>query len=52
MSVVLAVRAGYIPAFGGNVTIDYALFGMQALAAHFGPSFFFVILDGSYGNNS
>jgi hypothetical protein len=38
MSVVLAVRAGYIPAFGGNVTINYALFGMQALAAHFGPS--------------
>ena len=29
---VLAVGAGYIPAFGGNVTINYALYGMQALA--------------------
>jgi hypothetical protein len=29
---VLAVGAGYIPALGGNVTINYALFGMQALA--------------------
>ena len=29
---VLAVGAGYIPAFGGNVTINYALYGMQKLA--------------------
>jgi pimeloyl-ACP methyl ester carboxylesterase len=29
---VLAVGAGYIPAFGGNVTINYALYGMQRLA--------------------
>ena len=29
---VLAVGAGYIPAFGGNVTINYALYGMNALA--------------------
>ena len=29
---VLAVGAGYIPAFGGNVTINYALYGMKALA--------------------
>ena len=28
---VKAVRAGYIPAFGGNVTINYALYGMQKL---------------------
>jgi hypothetical protein len=28
---VLAVGAGYIPAFGGNVAINYALFGTQAL---------------------
>jgi pimeloyl-ACP methyl ester carboxylesterase len=28
----LAVGAGYIPAFGGKVTINYALYGMQALA--------------------
>jgi hypothetical protein len=53
MSVVLAVRAGYIPISEGNVTINYTLYGMQALvAAHFGPSFFFVVPDGSYGNNS
>jgi hypothetical protein len=26
------VGAGYIPAFGGNVTINYALYGMQGLA--------------------
>ena len=29
---VLAFGAGYIPAFGGDVTINYALYGMQALA--------------------
>jgi len=29
---VLAVGAGYIPAFGGNVIINYALYGMQKLA--------------------
>jgi pimeloyl-ACP methyl ester carboxylesterase len=29
---VLALGAGYIPGFGGNVTINYALYGMQALA--------------------
>jgi pimeloyl-ACP methyl ester carboxylesterase len=29
---VLAVGAGYIPAFGGNVPINYALYGMQRLA--------------------
>jgi pimeloyl-ACP methyl ester carboxylesterase len=29
---VLAVGAGYIPAFGGDVTINYALYGMQRLA--------------------
>jgi pimeloyl-ACP methyl ester carboxylesterase len=29
---VLAVGAGYIPAFGGDVTINYALYGMQKLA--------------------
>src|SRR5919199_1030592 len=29
---VLAFGAGYIPAFGGNVTINYALYGMQKLA--------------------
>ena len=29
---VLAVGAGYIPAFGGNVTINYALYGINALA--------------------
>jgi hypothetical protein len=29
---VLAVGAGYIPAFGGDVTINYALYGMQSLA--------------------
>ena len=28
---VLAFGAGYIPAFGGNVTINYALYGMKAL---------------------
>ncbi len=28
---VIAVGAGYIPAFGGNVTINYALYGMQKL---------------------
>ena len=28
---VLAVGAGYIPAFGGDVTINYALYGMQKL---------------------
>ena len=27
-----AVGAGYIPAFGGDVTINYALYGMQRLA--------------------
>ena len=29
---ILAFGAGYIPAFGGNVTINYALYGMKALA--------------------
>jgi pimeloyl-ACP methyl ester carboxylesterase len=29
---VLAFGAGYIPGFGGNVTINYALYGMQKLA--------------------
>ena len=29
---ILAVEAGYIPAFGGDVTINYALYGMQRLA--------------------
>ena len=29
---VLAVGAGYIPAFGGNVTINYILYGINALA--------------------
>ena len=29
---VLAFGAGYIPAFGGDVTINYALYGMQKLA--------------------
>jgi pimeloyl-ACP methyl ester carboxylesterase len=29
---VLALGAGFIPAFGGNVIINYALYGMQALA--------------------
>jgi hypothetical protein len=29
---ILAVGAGYIPAFGGDVTINYALYGMQRLA--------------------
>jgi pimeloyl-ACP methyl ester carboxylesterase len=29
---VLAVGAGYIPAFGGDVPINYALYGMQRLA--------------------
>jgi len=29
---VLAIGAEYIPAFGGNVTINYAQYGMQALA--------------------
>jgi pimeloyl-ACP methyl ester carboxylesterase len=29
---VLAVGGGYIPAFGGDVTINYALYGMQKLA--------------------
>ena len=29
---VLAVGAGYIPSFGGNVTINYAFYGMHALA--------------------
>ena len=29
---ILAVGAGYIPAFGGDVTINYALYGMQKLA--------------------
>jgi pimeloyl-ACP methyl ester carboxylesterase len=29
---VLAGGAGYIPAFGGDVTISYALYGMQKLA--------------------
>jgi hypothetical protein len=28
---VIAVGAGYIPASGGNVTINYALYGMQKL---------------------
>ena len=28
---VLAVGAGYIPAFGGDVTINYPLYGMQKL---------------------
>jgi pimeloyl-ACP methyl ester carboxylesterase len=31
---VLAFGAGYIPGFGGNVTINYALYGMQQLAQH------------------
>jgi pimeloyl-ACP methyl ester carboxylesterase len=29
---VLALGAGFIPGFGGNVTINYALYGMHALA--------------------
>jgi hypothetical protein len=29
---VLAVGAGYILAFGGNVTINYALYGINTLA--------------------
>ena len=29
---VLAVGAGYIPAFGGDVTINYEFYGMQKLA--------------------
>jgi len=29
---VLALGAGFIPGFGGNVTINYALYGMQALS--------------------
>jgi pimeloyl-ACP methyl ester carboxylesterase len=29
---VLAVAGEYYPAFGGNVTINYALYGMQVLA--------------------
>ena len=28
----MAVGAGYIPAFGGDVTINYAFYGMQKLA--------------------
>jgi len=28
---VLAVPAGYIPAFGGDVTINYALYGSRYL---------------------
>jgi pimeloyl-ACP methyl ester carboxylesterase len=28
----MAVGAGYIPAFGGNVTINYAFYGTQKLA--------------------
>jgi hypothetical protein len=32
LCLVLAVGAGYIPAFGGNVTINYALYGINTLA--------------------
>jgi hypothetical protein len=34
-----AVGAGYIPAFGGDVTINYALYGMQLECRHVQPGF-------------
>ncbi|MGB8935866.1 MAG: alpha/beta hydrolase [Candidatus Nitrosopolaris sp.] len=64
---VLAVGAGYIPAFGGNVTINYALYGMQALAQNVRgiqvpdsghwipeerPDFVIKLLDNFFGGNT
>ncbi|HET7392023.1 MAG TPA: alpha/beta hydrolase [Nitrososphaeraceae archaeon] len=64
---VLAVGAGYIPAFGGNVTINYALYGMQALAQNVRgiqvpnsghwipeerPDFVIKMLDNFFGGNA
>ena len=64
---VLAIGAGYIPAFGGNVTINYALYGMQALAQNVRgiqvpnsghwipeerPDFVIKLLDNFFGGNT
>ena len=57
---------GYIPAFGGNVTINYALYGMQALAQNVRgiqvpnsghwipeePDFVIKLLDNFFGGNT
>jgi pimeloyl-ACP methyl ester carboxylesterase len=63
---VLAVGAGYIPAFGGNVTINYAFYGMQKLAQNATgikvpnsghwipeerPDFVIKLLDNFFGSN-
>ena len=64
---VLAVGAGYIPAFGGDVTINYALYGMQRLAQNVTgvkvplsghwipeerPDFVIKLLDNFFGGNT
>ena len=63
---VLVVGGRYIPAFGGNVTINYALYGMNALAQNVRgiqvfnsghwipedrPDFVIKLLDSSFGGN-
>jgi pimeloyl-ACP methyl ester carboxylesterase len=64
---VLALGAGFIPGFGGNVTINYALYGMQALAQNVTgiqvpnsghwipeerPDFVIKLLDTFFGGNT
>jgi len=64
---VLALGAGFIPGFGGNVTINYALYGMQALAQNVTgiqvpnsghwipeerPDFVIKLLDNFFGGNT
>jgi pimeloyl-ACP methyl ester carboxylesterase len=64
---VLALGAGFIPGFGGNVTINYALYGMQALAQNVTgiqvpnsghwipeerPDFVIKLLDNFFGSNT
>lgn len=64
---VLVVGGRYIPAFGGNVTINYALYGMNALAQNVRgiqvfnsghwipeerPDFVIKLLDSSFGGNT
>ena len=64
---VLAVGAGYIPFIGGNVTFNYVLYGMQALAQNVRgiqvpnsghwipeerPDFVIKLLDNFFGGNT
>jgi hypothetical protein len=49
---VLAAYGEYYPAFGGNVTVNPALYSMKALAQNVRPGFVIKMLDNFFAGNS